>query len=88
LFLTIIPSGSIRQKLRLRSECEKEIEEIVAQIRKKYEEKLEEADVSFTLKRNELEMNQNKVMMHKILAEAFRSKCMDYRAASGMQQGK
>lgn len=32
-------------------------------------------------------MNQKKVMMHKILAEAFRSKCMDYRAASGMQQG-
>ncbi|KAJ8441638.1 hypothetical protein Cgig2_025805 [Carnegiea gigantea] len=73
-------------KLRLGSERDKEIEEVVAQIRKKYDEKIKEIDISFMLKRNELEMNQNKVMMHKILAEAFRSKCMDYRAASGMQQ--
>ncbi|XP_037495734.1 helicase protein MOM1 isoform X1 [Jatropha curcas] len=68
-------------KLRLKSDCEKEIEEVVAQIRRKYEIKLQEVESEFILKKKELDTNQNKVLMNKILAEAFRSKCMDMKAS-------
>ncbi|XP_010689098.2 helicase protein MOM1 isoform X3 [Beta vulgaris subsp. vulgaris] len=75
-----------QMKLQLKSECDKEIEELVARIRRKYDKKLDEAEASFSLKRNELETWQNKVMMNKMLAEAFRSKCTDYKAAPRLQQ--
>lgn len=75
-----------QKKSQLKSECEKEIEDLVAQIKRKYDKKLDEAEASFLLKRNELETCQNKVVMHKMLAEAFRSKCTDYKAATRMQQ--
>ncbi|KAH9614916.1 hypothetical protein KSS87_023646 [Heliosperma pusillum] len=74
-------------KLRLKSECDKEIEDLVAQIRKKYCVKLEEAESSFSLKKSELELNQNMVMMNKFLADAFRSKCTDYKADKEGAQG-
>ncbi|KAH9613949.1 hypothetical protein KSS87_011018 [Heliosperma pusillum] len=76
-------------KLRLRSECDKEIEEVVAQIRKKYDVKLEEAESLYSLKKNELEMNQNMVMMNKLLADALRSNYADSKAApqGGSQKG-
>ncbi|KAK4429053.1 Helicase protein MOM1 [Sesamum alatum] len=64
---------------QLKSDCEKEIQEIINQIRNKYEVKLQESEAAFRLKRNELDKNQNKVLMNKILAEAFRSKCLDVR---------
>ncbi|KAG8658119.1 helicase protein MOM1 isoform X6 [Manihot esculenta] len=75
-------------KVRLKSDCEKEIEEIIAQIRRKYEIKLQEVESEFTLKKNELDTIHHKVLMNKILADAFRSKCMDDRPSSapGMQQ--
>lgn len=66
-------------KLQLQSDCEKEIEEMAAQIRKKYEAKMKGTEEVFVLKKSELESNQNKVLMNKILAEAFKSKCMDLR---------
>ncbi|KAK6138105.1 hypothetical protein DH2020_028145 [Rehmannia glutinosa] len=62
---------------QLRTDCEREIQEIIAQIRKRYEVKLQETEAEFRLKRNELDQNQNKVAMNKILAEVFRSKCKD-----------
>ncbi|KAK9691485.1 hypothetical protein RND81_09G199800 [Saponaria officinalis] len=74
-------------KLRLKCECDKEIEETVAQIKKKYDVKLEEAESSFSLKRNEMETNLDMVMMNKFLADALRSKCMDYKAAATTQGG-
>jgi hypothetical protein len=79
----------LEQKLRLKSDCEKEIEEVVAQIRRKYDTKIQERESEFLLKKKELDANHNKVLMNKILAEAFRSKCMDLRVpgSSGMQQG-
>lgn len=79
----------MEQKLRLKSDCEKEIEEVVAQIRRKYDTKIQERESEFLLKKKELDANHNKVLMNKILAEAFRSKCMDLRVpgSSGMQQG-
>ncbi len=79
----------MEQKLRLKSDCEKEIEEVVAQLRRKYDTKIQERESEFLLKKKELDANHNKVLMNKILAEAFRSKCMDLRVpgSSGMQQG-
>lgn len=82
---------SFEQNLQLESDCEKEIEEMAAQIRKKYEAKRKDAETALVLKKTELDSNQNKVLMNKILAEAFRSKCLDLRPSgiSGMhmQQG-
>ncbi|XP_021665062.2 helicase protein MOM1 isoform X2 [Hevea brasiliensis] len=69
-------------KLRLKSDCEKEIEEVVAQIRRKYEIKLQETESEFILKKKELDTYHNKVLMNKILAEAFKSKCMDAKPSS------
>lgn len=78
------------QKSKLKADCEKEIEVVVAQIRMKYETKIRETEAECLLKSNELQANQNKVLMNKILAEAFRSKCVDLRASAGqaVQQGK
>ncbi|PPD69326.1 hypothetical protein GOBAR_DD33794 [Gossypium barbadense] len=68
-------------KLQLKLECEKEIKEVIVQIRQKYEAKLKEKEAEFLLHRTELSETYNKVLLHKILAEAFRSKCMDNRAS-------
>ncbi|KAG8371313.1 hypothetical protein BUALT_Bualt13G0074700 [Buddleja alternifolia] len=64
---------------KLRSDCEKEIQEIIAQIRNKYDARLQDTESEFRLKRNDLDKNQRKILMNKILAEAFRSKCLDLR---------
>lgn len=74
-------------KLLLKSECEKEIQEVIAQIQNKYKAKLHDAETAFLLKKNELDKNHNKVLMNRILAEAFRSKCLDLRPPGppGMQ---
>ncbi|KAK4408491.1 hypothetical protein Sango_0430100 [Sesamum angolense] len=50
---------------QLKSDCEKEIQEMINQIRKKYEVKLQESEAAFRLKRNELDKNQTKVLMNK-----------------------
>ncbi|XP_034930113.1 uncharacterized protein [Populus alba] len=69
-------------KLQLKSDCEKEIQEVVAQIRRKHDIKLQEIESEFLRKKKEMADNQNKVFLNKILAEAFRSKCMDNKASS------
>ncbi|XP_054812484.1 uncharacterized protein LOC129313425 [Prosopis cineraria] len=71
-------------KLQLKSDCEREIEEI----RRKYDIKLQESEVEFQLKRKTLDTSLNLVQMNQAWAEAFRSKCMDLRVsgASGTQQ--
>ncbi|KAL6577385.1 hypothetical protein OROMI_011661 [Orobanche minor] len=66
---------------KLKSDCDKEIQEIITQIRNKYEAKLKENEAEFRLKRNELEKNHVKVYMNKILAAAFRFKCSNPRPA-------
>ncbi|XP_009618970.1 helicase protein MOM1-like isoform X3 [Nicotiana tomentosiformis] len=66
-------------KLRLRSDCEKVIEELVAQIRKKYDLNLQETEAAFLRKKNELDTSLNKVLMNKLLADAFRCKCMNLK---------
>ncbi|KAL3623984.1 hypothetical protein CASFOL_032800 [Castilleja foliolosa] len=74
---------------QLQSDCEKEIQNIIAQIRHKYEVKHQENEAEFKLKRNELDKNQKKVHMNKILADVFRAKCSDPRpfGVPAMQQG-
>nr|AGM20688.1 MET1-2 [Populus tomentosa] len=69
-------------KLQLKSDCEKEIQEVVAQIRRKHDIKLQEIESEFLRKKKEMADNQNRVFLNKILAEAFRSKCMDNKASS------
>ncbi|GKV01245.1 hypothetical protein SLEP1_g13811 [Rubroshorea leprosula] len=73
-------------KLQLKSDCNKEIEEAIAQIRKKYEIKLQEAEACFLLKKKELDVNHNKVLMNKILAEAFRLKIIDNNFTGMLQE--
>ncbi|KAK4367206.1 hypothetical protein RND71_015086 [Anisodus tanguticus] len=77
-----------QQKLCLKSDCEKEIEEMIAQIRKKYDDKLQEVEAGFLRKKKELDVNQNKVLMNKLLADAFRCKCMNLKPSGlpGMRQ--
>ncbi|XP_028808088.1 helicase protein MOM1 isoform X2 [Neltuma alba] len=71
-------------KLQLKSDCERELEET----RRKYDVKLQERELEFHLKKKNLETNINLVLMNKMWAEAFRSKCMDLRVSGpqGMQQ--
>lgn len=75
--------------MQLKTDCEKEIDEAVSQIRRKYETKIQEMEAEFLLKKKEMDGNQNSVLMNKILAEAFRYKFMDPRlhGSSGIQQG-
>ncbi|XP_024028326.1 helicase protein MOM1 isoform X1 [Morus notabilis] len=72
------------KKLHLKAECDKEI----AQILLKYELKQQEADAEFFTKKKEFDDIKNKVNMNRILAEAFRFKCMEFRSSgrSGTQQ--
>ncbi|KAK8584571.1 hypothetical protein V6N13_138529 [Hibiscus sabdariffa] len=68
-------------KLQLKLECDKEIEKVVAQIRRRYDVKIKEKEVEFFLHKEELDVNHSKVLLNKNLAEAFRSICMDNRAS-------
>ncbi|KAL5082395.1 hypothetical protein RYX36_010816 [Vicia faba] len=69
-------------KLRLKSEFEKEL----AELRRKYDVKFQEAEVEFQQTKKTLETNLKTVCVSRILAHAFRSKCLDLKAgASGVQ---
>nr|XP_011470963.1 PREDICTED: helicase protein MOM1-like isoform X2 [Fragaria vesca subsp. vesca] len=76
------------KKLHLKSDYDKKIEEAVAELHRQCETKLQKEEAEFQHKQKELDANHNKVLMNKILAEAFRSKCMDLRASNvcGVQQ--
>lgn len=72
------------EKLRLHSECEKEIEAI----RKKYNAMLQQEEREFMERKKALETNHNMVYMNQILAVAFRLKCdSKTTGAPGVQQG-
>ncbi|XP_076957607.1 uncharacterized protein LOC143633143 isoform X2 [Bidens hawaiensis] len=64
-------------KLKLKSDQEKEIEEMTARINAKYEAKNKDADAAFQSKKKEVDGYFNRVVMNKVLAEAFKSKCQD-----------
>ncbi|KAK4358729.1 hypothetical protein RND71_020958 [Anisodus tanguticus] len=83
-----VTKGLEDMKLHLRSECKKEIEEVIAPIHKKYELKLQEAEAAYLLKKEELDMNQNKILMNKALADSFRFTFTDvnFSGFPGLQQ--
>nr|XP_017257821.1 PREDICTED: helicase protein MOM1-like isoform X2 [Daucus carota subsp. sativus] len=68
-------------KMRLKFE----FEESVAQLRRNYEAKCKEAEDAFLWKKKELDTNHNKVLVNKILADAFRSKCVEPSRYTGSQ---
>ncbi|KAK7261333.1 hypothetical protein RIF29_27642 [Crotalaria pallida] len=72
-------------KLRLKSDFEKEYEAL----RMKYDIKFQEVETEFQQTKKNLETSLSVVRMNKILAEAFKSKCMVHKGsgAIGMQQG-
>ncbi|TYK21821.1 helicase protein MOM1 [Cucumis melo var. makuwa] len=61
---------------QLKSEREKEIEEV----NKKYDIKVQESEIEFDLRKKDLDANYDKVLMNKILAEAFRWKYSDTKS--------
>ncbi|KAI9077847.1 hypothetical protein K1719_040193 [Acacia pycnantha] len=71
-------------KLQLKSDCERDLEEV----RRKYDIKLLESELEFQLKKKNLDTSLNLVQMNQMWAGAFRSKCSDRRASGvpGMQQ--
>eukprot|EP00262_Sarcandra_glabra_P020936 TRINITY_DN8537_c0_g1_i1.p1 TRINITY_DN8537_c0_g1~~TRINITY_DN8537_c0_g1_i1.p1 ORF type:complete len:459 (-),score=67.77 TRINITY_DN8537_c0_g1_i1:47-1291(-) len=72
------------EKLRLKSECEKELEEV----RQKYDNLIQGADVALIQKRKTFEANYNKVFLNHMLAESFKFRFTDARAGSrAVQQG-
>uniref|UniRef100_A0A251SJT8 Putative helicase n=2 Tax=Helianthus annuus TaxID=4232 RepID=A0A251SJT8_HELAN len=64
-------------KLKIKSDHEKELAEMIAQINAKYEARNQDADAAFQSKKKEVETCFNRVVTNKVLAEAFRSKCVD-----------
>ncbi|XP_076916701.1 uncharacterized protein LOC143576511 isoform X2 [Bidens hawaiensis] len=64
-------------KLKLKSDQEKKIEEMTARINAKYEAKNKDADAAFQSKKKEVDGYFSRVVMNKVLAEAFKSKCQD-----------
>lgn len=73
----------LEQKMRMKFE----LEESIAQLRRNYEAKCKDAEAAFLWKKKELDNNHNKVLVNKILADAFRSKCVEPSRYMGMQQG-
>jgi hypothetical protein len=75
----------LEQKLRLKSDYEKEL----AELRRKYDVKFQEMEIEFQQTKKTLDTNLNTVCVNKLLADAFRSKCLDLKVpgASGMQHG-
>ncbi|XP_042510686.1 helicase protein MOM1-like isoform X2 [Macadamia integrifolia] len=72
-------------KLRLESECDKEIEDI----HRKYAALLQQSETALVQKRKALDANYNKVFINKMLAHAFRSKFSGQMesGAQGQPQG-
>jgi len=75
----------LEQKLRLKSDFEKEL----AELRRKYDVKFQEIEVEFQQTKKTLDTNLNTVYVNKILANAFKSKCLDLKVsgALGVQHG-
>ncbi|GKC58951.1 helicase protein MOM1-like protein isoform X1, partial [Tanacetum coccineum] len=65
------------EKLQLKSNHEKELAEVIAEMNRKYEAKCQDAEAAFQSKMVEIDASFNKVVNNKILADAFRSKCPD-----------
>lgn len=71
----------------MKSNREKEIREMLAQINSKYNLRLQEAETEFSVKKNGLDKNRSKVLMNRLLAECFSSICGDHYWLRGIQKG-
>nr|GEX66825.1 putative reverse transcriptase domain-containing protein [Tanacetum cinerariifolium] len=65
------------EKLQLKSNHEKELAEVIAEMNRKYEAKCQDAEAAFQSKKVEIDARFKKVVKNKILADAFRSMCPD-----------
>lgn len=63
--------------MKLKSEYDKELAEVIAQMNHKYEAKHQDAEAAFQLKTKEVDICFNRVIMNKVLADIYRSKCQD-----------
>nr|GEX00304.1 helicase protein MOM1-like isoform X1 [Tanacetum cinerariifolium] len=66
------PSVASPQKLRLKSDHEKELAEVIAKMNRKYEAKCQDAEAAFQSKRVEIDTSLKKVVHNKMLADAYR----------------
>ncbi|XP_071705892.1 uncharacterized protein [Rutidosis leptorrhynchoides] len=64
-------------KEKLQSEYDKELAEVIVQLNKKYEAKIQDADMAFQLKKKEVDICYNRAIINKVLADMYRSKCQD-----------
>lgn len=70
----------------MKFEHDKELQKAIAVLRRKYDDKFHDVESAFLLKKKELDSNTKKVLMNKILADAFQSKCYALlRSQQGMQ---
>lgn len=71
--------------MRLKTDFEKELEEL----RRKYDVKFQEIETEFKQTKMTLDTSLNAVRMNQFLADAFRSKCSTLKASCtpGMLQG-
>lgn len=85
LFVITIILFLLEQKSQLKTDFEKELEEL----RRKYDIKFQGIEVEFKQRKMALETNRNVVHMNKFLADAFRSKCSTLKSSctSGMLPG-
>ncbi|CAH9136021.1 unnamed protein product [Cuscuta epithymum] len=72
---------------QIKSDCDMEIKETITEIRNKYNSRLHESETKYSLIKNELGGNLKKVLLNKLLADTFRSKCLDLKPSRipGMQ---
>ncbi|CAH9094525.1 unnamed protein product [Cuscuta europaea] len=72
---------------QIKSDCDTEIKETITEIRNKYNSRLHESEMKYSLIKNELGGNLKKVLLNKLLADTFRSKCLDLKPSRipGMQ---
>lgn len=73
----------------LESECRKQMQELVDEVSRKYQLKFQEAQAQYALKHNGLIQKHEKILMNKLLADAFNFNCLNtWSTWPLMQQGK
>ncbi|KAL1558519.1 hypothetical protein AAHA92_08972 [Salvia divinorum] len=61
----------------LKFECQKEMQELIDAVRKKYQLKFQDTQAQFALKNNGLCQKEKKILMNKILADTFNYSCLN-----------
>ncbi|KAK9061557.1 hypothetical protein SSX86_018739 [Deinandra increscens subsp. villosa] len=69
--------GVFLQKQKIKSDHEKELADIIAQVNARYEARNQSAEAAYQLRKKEIDTYFKRVVMNKVLAETFKSKCQD-----------